>query len=179
MYIRRGRRPNKKVGNRSNSEGPGRPRFLQHFLHCSKEGRRSSSNFKSKAVECLSEKSAFQNGNFALNNSSVGTGRLGSVIGLKGCISTYSNVPPDRQFLRFCIQGKHCQFKAMSFGLRHGYHETDGSSCRRFSANQADPHFHVHVLVFGRLAHQEQQQGASYDSFTTDTRSVDRRRSWQ
>ena len=25
--------------------------------------------------------------------------------------------PPDRQFLRFCIQGKHYQFKAMPFGL--------------------------------------------------------------
>ena len=117
MYIRRGRRLIKKVGNRSSSEGPGRSRFLQHFLHCSKKGRRSSSNFKSKAVKCLSEKSTFQNGNSSLNNSSVGTGRLGSVIGLKGCISTYSNVPPNRQFLRLCIQGKHDQFKAMPFGL--------------------------------------------------------------
>ena len=175
MYIRRGRRLTKKVGNRSSSEGPGRSRFLQHFLHCSKEGRRSSSNFKSKAVKCLSEKTAFQNGNSALNNSSVGTGRLGSVIGLKGCISTYSNVPPRQTVssILYSRQTLPVQSDAIWTGdSATGIHETDGS-CRRFSTNQADPHFHV----FGRLAHQEQQQGASYESFTTDTRSVDRRRS--
>ena len=175
MYIRRGRRLIKKVGNRSSSEGPGRSRFLQHFLHCSKEGRRSSSNFESKAVKCLSEKSTFQNGNSALNNSSVGTGRLGSVIGLKGCISTYSNVPPRQTVssILYSRQTLPVQSDAIWTGdSATGIYETDGS-CRRFSTNQADPHFHV----FGRLAHQEHQQGASYESFTTDTRSVDRRRS--
>ena len=151
VYIRRNSKLIRKKCNRTCTSRPGRSRVLQHFLHCSKEGRRSASDIKSQKVKFISECSSLQNGNSQIDNLCSGTKRLGSIHGLEGRIpacsssTTVQTVSP----ILFSRSSLSVQGNAIwSSSSAQNFHEAN-VSCRQPSQIPTNSGLHVS----GRLAH--------------------------
>lgn len=96
---------------------PERLRIFQHFLLSSKEGRRFSSNFEHANSECSPNCSRFQDWHVQPTQDAMRKGDWVIFLDLKGAFFHVPFCQQHRQYLRFCFQGKHYQFRVMLFGF--------------------------------------------------------------
>ena len=154
VFIRRGRKLVRKTGYRTSSSRTRGSRILFNVFHCSKEGRRTSSNIESSTIKQIPKSSALQDGNAEINYSRYGNRRLGGSSRFEGRIPSHSNLSATSEISQ--ILHRKSTFPVQSNALRprdsaQSVYEGHGSG-RRLPPHERSTYFHVP----GRLVTQKQ-----------------------
>ena len=154
VFIRRGRKLVRKTGYRTSSSRTRGSRILFNIFHCSKEGRRTSSNIESSTIKQIPKSSALQDGNAEINYSRYGNRRLGGSSRFEGRIPSHSNLSATSEISQ--ILHRKSTFPVQSNALRprdsaQSVYEGHGSG-RRLPPHERSTYFHVP----GRLVTQKQ-----------------------
>ena len=155
FFIRRGRKLVRKTSYRVSSSRPRRSRVLFNIFPCTEEGRRLSSNIESKTIKQVPKGATFQDGNITVHNSSSGKGRLGGILGPKGCISSCTSVSTAPQISQILHQQSPLSVSLNAFRASDSSQNfyKDSDNYRRLPSHERNLHLHVSR----RLVNQKQR----------------------